>query len=136
MAWICPNCKKEFRRRNQTHSCAQVDLLDHLRRKTPQVRKTFDTLMGELYKLGNITINPVKTSIQVKAGATFLSIRPRKRHLELEFQLGREVNEFPVYRTVRISKNRVLHSAILDGPLQVDAKLMNWLRESYALVKK
>ena len=136
MTWICPNCKKEFKNKNQAHSCAKVDLKEHLKNKSPQVKATFDKLMRELGKLGKITINPVKTSIQVKATATFLSIIPRKDYMEIEFQLGSERDELPVYKNFRISKNRVLHFAILKDPQEVNTKLMNWLKKSYELVNK
>jgi len=136
MTWICPNCKKEFKNKNQAHSCTKVDLKEHLKNKSPQVKATFDKLMRELGKLGKITINPVKTSIQVKATATFLSIIPKKDYMEIEFQLGSERDELPVYKNFRISKNRVLHFAILKGPQEVNTKLMNWLKKSYELVNK
>jgi len=135
MTWICSNCKKEFKNKNQAHSCARVDLEDHLLNKSPQVRATFDKLMRELRKFGEFTLNPVKTSIQVKTGSTFLSIRPKKMNIEIEFQLGSEVNESPVHKNFRISGKRVLHFAVLNGPEDVNAKLMSLLKKSYDLVK-
>jgi hypothetical protein len=48
--------------------------------------------MQELNNLAGITVNPVKTSIQIKASATFLSIKVKKTHLELEFQLSEEID--------------------------------------------
>ena len=136
MTWICPNCKKEFRNKNQAHSCAKVDLKDHLKNKSPQVIATFDKLMRELDKFGEINLNPVKTSVQVKAGATFLSIKPKKEYTEIEFQLGEEVDRLPIYKNIRISKNRVLHFAILKSPKEVNIQLVNWLKKSYELVNK
>ncbi len=135
MTWICPNCRKEFKNKNQAHSCARVDLEDHLLSKSPQVRATFDKLIRELSGFGKITLNPVKTSIQVKTVSTFLSIKPKKMNLEIEFQLGSEVNTSPVYKNFRISRNRVLHFAVLKGPQDVNPGLMSLLRESYDLVK-
>ncbi len=135
MTWICPNCKKEFRNKNQAHSCARVEVEAHLLNKSLQVRAAFDKLMKELRKFGEITLNPVKTSIQVKAVSTFLSIRPKKTKIEIEFQLGSEVNATPVYKNFRISRNRVLHFAVLNGPEDVNASLMSLLRKSYDLIK-
>ena len=136
MTWTCPHCKKEFRNKNQVHSCAKVDLEDHLKNKSPQVIATFDRLMRELGKFGEITINPVKTSVQVKAGATFLSIRPKKEYMEIEFQLGDEVDKLPIYKNIRISKNRVLHFAVLKNPQEVNTQLIGWLKKSHELVNK
>jgi hypothetical protein len=112
-----------------------VDAEEHLRGKSPQVRATYDKLIGVLRELGDITLNPVKTSIQVRRDATFLSIKPKKDHIEMEFQLGREVDEFPIYKAIRVSGNRVVHFAVLEGPDEVDDRLIGWLRESYDLVE-
>lgn len=136
MAWICPHCKKEFKNKNQAHSCARIDLKEHLKNKSPQIKAAFNKLIRELNKFGKITLNPVKTSIQVKTTSTFLSIKPKKDQVEIEFQLGREVNEFPVYKSFRISKNRVLHFAILKDSKDVNFRLRDLLKESYELVSQ
>lgn len=136
MTWICPECKKEFKNRNQAHSCVRVDLKDHLKNKSPIALATFEKLMMELKKFGEISISPVKTSIQVRTTATFLSIKLKKDSVDIEFQLGFEVNEPPVYKNFKISRYRVLHFAILKTPQDVDFQLMNWLKKSYELFSK
>lgn len=135
MFWTCPKCKKRFKHSNQAHSCARVEIDEHFKNRAPHVRATFDKLMAELQKFGRVTINSVKNSIQVKAATTFLSIRPKKDYLAIEFLLSTEVDEFPVYKTFRVSKNRVAHSAVLERPREVNAQLMRWLRCSYKLVR-
>ncbi len=94
----------------------------------------YDRLMQEILRFGDVTVNPVKTSIQIKAGATFLSVRPKRDRVEIEFQLGREIAKLPITKTFSISKNRFLHTAILESYEQVDQELTEWLRESYELV--
>lgn len=134
MTWTCPNCSKEFRNKNQEHSCARVPIDDHFRNKPIEIRMIYDRLMQEIMRFGDVSVNPVKTSIQVKAGATFLSIRPKCDRLEIEFQLGREIAKLPITKVFPISRNRVLHTAILESYEQVDQELTEWLRESYELV--
>ena len=138
MTWVCPDCKKEFRNTNQWHSCARVALGDHLAHKSVEVVATVDELIGRVREFGLVTINPVKTSIQVKAKATFLSLKVKKNHVEIEFQMadrGDEAVNFPVYQSMRISRNRLLHCAVLEGPEDVTLELVGWLRDSYELVK-
>jgi hypothetical protein len=133
MTWICPECGKEYKNTNQWHSCARVDLADHLRNKSTAVRATLDKLLREARKFGEITVDPVKTAIQLRTSSTFLSIKPKRDHLDLDFQLASEVTTFPIFNTIRISKNRVLHQAVLEGPEDVDGRLVSWLREAYDL---
>ena len=134
MTWTCPVCNKEFRNKNQEHSCARVPVDDHFRNKPVEIRMIYDRLMQEVLRFGDISVNPVKTSIQVKAGATFLSIRPKRDRVEIEFQLGREITKLPVTKLVNISKNRVLHFAVIESFEQVNQELTQWLKESYELV--
>lgn len=133
MTWTCPNCKKKFKNTNQWHSCARVDPQGHFRNKPLLVRAIFDKLVGELGAFGRITVDSVKTSIQVRAASSFVSIKPKRDCLEIEFQLGHEADAFPVYRTIRVSKNRVLHFAVLEHPDDVDEQLVDWLRQAYEL---
>ena len=136
MTWTCPLCGRAFRNTNQWHSCETRDLDHHLARKSPAVREMVATLVDAANDFGAIDIDPVKTSIQLKAGSTFLSIRPKKYHLEIDFSLGRRVDVFPVYRSTRISGNRVLHQAILEHADDIDAPLIALLREAYELVSE
>ena len=134
MAWTCPNCGKLFRNTSQEHSCARVPVDDHFRGKPAGIRMIYDRLMQEAHRFGDITVNPVKTSIQIKAGATFLSLRPKRERVEIEFFLDREVDKSPITKSFRVSGHRVLHCASLERFEQVDQELIGWLHKSYVLV--
>jgi len=132
--WTCPDCGKKFRNKNQWHSCCRFSLDDHLINKSESIRSTIFLLIREIKNFGPIQINPVKSSIQVKAGATFLSVRVKRDHVELEFQLSRQKEDFPVHRVVRISGKRYLHFVYIQEPEDVDETLLGWLKESYGLI--
>ncbi len=134
MSWICPECGKLFRNRNQWHSCFTLNLEDHLRNKPETIRNVVLDLISEVELFGPIELNPVKSVIQVKAGATFLSIKPKKDFVELEFQLGEEIDQFPIHKTVRISRNRVLHLMYVQSGEDISDQLKTWLKDSYLLV--
>jgi len=134
MSWTCPDCGKSFRNRNQWHSCYTLNLEDHLRNKPIEIRTIVYDLLSEIGQFGPIELNPVKSVIQVKAGATFLSIKPKKDYVELEFQLGREIDQFPVHKTIRISGNRVLHLLYIQNHRDINDQLLNWLRSAYLLI--
>ena len=135
MSWTCPECGKSFRNKNQWHSCYKLQLDDHLHHKSPEIKKVVNRLILEIKTFGNIEINPVKSAIQVKAGATFLSIKPKNEYVDLEFQLGEEVDEFPIHKTIRISGNRVLHFLSLQSIEEINEQLIQWLKSSYHLVR-
>lgn len=56
-----------------------------------------------------------------------------RNDLDLDFQLASDVDTFPIFKTSRISKNRVLHQAVLERPEDVDGQLVSWLGEAYEL---
>jgi hypothetical protein len=134
MTWTCPECGKEFRNPNQEHSCARVPVDEHFRNKPAAMRMIYDRLMMEVHRFGDITVNPVKTSIKIKAGATFLSVGVRKDRLEIEFFLDREVSKPPITKSFRVSGQRVLHCAALEKFEMVNQELVSWLKESFDLV--
>jgi len=134
MAWICPECHKKFRNRNQWHSCHILTVEDHLAKKSINVQTTVMELLDEVQNFGPIEINPVKSTIQVKSGATFLSIKTKKDFVELEFQLGEKVEEFPIHRAVRVSGNRVLHFLFLQSPEDITEQVIKWIKSSYIMV--
>jgi hypothetical protein len=136
MYWTCPECGKSFRNKNQWHSCFTLSLEDHLRNKPEKIQKLVYKLITILESFGPIELNPVKSVIQVKAGATFLSIKTKKEYVELEFQLGKEIEIFPIHRSVKISGNRVLHFLYLQSKKDINGQLIEWLKDSYKLVSQ
>jgi len=135
MTWTCPDCGKSFRNNNQWHSCYTLSLEDHLQNKPVQIYALVKNLIAQIKTFGPIELNPVKSVIQVKAGATFLSIKPKTDYVELEFQLGEEIDEFPIHHTVRISRNRVLHFINIEIEEDINSQLIRWLKDSYLLVR-
>ena len=135
MPWTCPECGKSFRNTNQWHSCYIIDIEIHLRNKSAIIKDLYHRLESIINKFGTIEINPIKTAIQFRSGATFLTVRIRPQFLELEFQLDREVDLFPVHKKVKISGKRTLHFVYIQDPADVNDQLISWLNESYLLVK-
>lgn len=135
MPWTCPNCRKQFKNRNQAHSCVRTEVADHFENKAPSIRATYDKLITELKKIGPITVNPVKHGIMIKAATTFVALKPKRDRLDLEFILNKEIVDFSVHKTVRYSPRRFAHFVALEKPGDVTRKLIKWLRDSYELVR-
>lgn len=136
MTYICPDCKRILLGPNQFHSCYITDKETHLQKMSPDISELFEILLSYLTTFENIEIIYLKTCIQFKIGATFLSVYTKKNHLELEFQLHREEDQFPIYLCKRISRNRVLHRLAIGELSEFDQQLKNWLKEAYQTIKK
>jgi len=135
MSWICPECKRVFKNRNQSHSCLQVDVNMHFQNKAPFVKEMYQAINDFALKLPGVSCSAVKNAILYSGPGTFLALKPKKEWLDIEFVLDQEHDEFPVYKTVRISKRRVAHFLRFDSPEDVDEQFRNWVKEAYMMMK-
>lgn len=100
------------------------------------ILETFELLLSYLKTFDNIEIIYLKTCIQFKTGATFLSVYPRKNLLNLEYQLNKEDDQFPVHKCIRISKNRDLHRLAIAEREDMDEQLKIWIKDAYWTIRK
>ena len=131
MPWTCPLCKRPFKYNSQAHSCVQVSPDSILDSKSEITRKIYKKLITAIQQFGPFDISAARKDIYLKHPGTFLAIKPKKDELDVEFYLSALTDEFPVYKTLRTSKNRVVHYVRLDDPKQIDKQLIHWLQLSY-----
>lgn len=101
-----------------------------------ELLETFELLNAYIADFEEVEILYLKTCIQFKIGATFLSVYPRKDRLVLEYQLKQEEDYFPVFKCIRISKNRVLHRLVITEPSEFDTQIKEWIKAAYQTVRK
>jgi hypothetical protein len=136
MSWSCPVCQRPFKHKNQIHSCVRVEVEEHLAGKSPRVEAIVQALLARVKEFGNVRVNSVKNCILLKSASTFLALKPKKEWVDIEFLLDQEIDEFPVHKTVRASKNQVAHFARLEHPKEINQQLMRWLRRSFEVTSR
>ena len=136
MSWICPNCEREFRGKNQFHSCELSTIEQHISDKPEFIVKIFHALLDLVTSFGEVELLPLKTAIQVKSKSTFLSIYLKKNKVHLEFQLGFESKQKQITKAVKISKHRVFHHADIYSIKEIDADFANLLKDAFNTVVK
>ena len=133
--WICPNCKRPFRNKNQAHSCIRIAAASHLENKSPQVRNIYEKLSRSVRKFGTVRVSATKSSIMCVSKSTFAAVKPKQEWIDLEFLLDEKVEQYPIHKTFRANKSRVAHFVRLENPRDVNARLLFWLKQSYDLTK-
>ena len=133
MLWNCPKCNRQFKHATTYHSCVKVDADSHFINKAPNVKAVYEKILKEVRKFGKINVSPVKSSIMLKNASSFLGIKPGKAFVDLDFVLPEETHEFPIYKTMKYSKNKVIHFVRLESTKEVDKQLLRWLKISYDL---
>ena len=61
--WRCPDCRRQFANRNQSHACGRHTLAHHFAGKPKSVRLIFDKLLALAKKNGPLIVLPEKTRI-------------------------------------------------------------------------
>jgi len=135
MSWQCPECNRRFKNHNQDHSCGQYSVEEHFENKDVSVFNIFQEISRELQKNCQFDIHAVKNAILFWREVNFIAFKPRKRWLDIEFVLQREVNEFPVNKVVQASKTQFAHFVRLQYESEIDDQLLAWLYESYQFAK-
>ena len=132
--WPCPRCKRLFANRNQSHTCARLQNLDHhFRDKPPEIRTLYDRFVSAVKALGPVKILPEKTRIAFQVRMSFAQITPRRRWLDGHVVLARRL-EHPRFRRIEtFSPRNHVHVFRIQSPGEIDAELRGWLREAYAV---
>jgi hypothetical protein len=130
--WRCPECGREFGRRNQAHRCAPPRSLEGwLAARKPEDRATAEAVLDHLRRLGPVLVDAVEVGLLVKRARTFVELRPRRRGLRLGFLLSRPLEDTRVAQSLRLSAHRWAHQVDLTSAAEVDEQLRAWLTEAY-----
>jgi hypothetical protein len=131
--WICPDCRRQFGRTNQSHGCAPSGTVEDYFADRPAVqRKIFDALARHLTKREDVTIDPVSVCIMFKRSRSFAEVRSKRSALVLTFLLSREVDDPRIAKTMKLSAHRWAHWVELEKVGDVDRDVREWLNEAHA----
>ena len=98
------------------------------------MKETYDKLLHEVKKFGDVNVSPVRIGVMLKARSTFVAVKPKKSWVDIEFILDEEIREFPVHKTFKYTSGRWAHFVRLEHSKDVSKKLLVWLRRSYNLI--
>ena len=80
--WPCPDCRRQFASRNQSHACARYTLASHFAGKPPRVRAIFDRLLALAKKNGPVIVLPEKTRIAFQVRMSFAAFVIRRNWVD------------------------------------------------------
>lgn len=133
MAWTCPECRRSFGRKNQSHECAPSSSVDaYFASRPPALRKVYDAVEKYLLRLGDVHVDPVTACIMFKRARTFAEVRAKRDRLTLIFLLSRELTDDRIGKRLRVSAHRTAHFVDLAATRDVDRDVKDWLAEAHA----
>ena len=129
--WTCPECGRQFRNKNQWHSCVTISVDDHFEDRPERLRDTFDKLLGELRRLGEIRVDAVKMGINLARRSHFAMVFVKRDWINLEFTVKRKLESPRFERAFRIYEDNFGYRVRLREPGDVDGELLGWLKMAY-----
>jgi hypothetical protein len=100
----------------------------------PEAAAVYDRLMQACAGFGPQRIEPKGTCIHLAAGrSAFAGIHPRKRGVLLTIRSRAPIDSPRVRNCERPSASRAYNDLLVETPAEVDAELIGWLREAYAV---
>ncbi len=134
--WKCPDCGRNFRQLHQPHSCGIVPIEKHFIGKPEGLRLAFEKILAEVSTFGHIQVTSLNGAIMFAGASSFLAFKTRKAYAELELLSDTEINEFPVYKTIKVSKSRVALFVRIQSVEEVDQQLLRWIKNVWQAVGK
>ena len=131
--WQCPQCRRRFANRNQSHACGRHDLDHHFAGKSPEIRALFDEVAAAVRRIGPVRIVPEKTRIAFQVRMSFAQVTPKLKWLDGHIVLARRFEHRRFRKVQTISPRNHVHTFRLTSPGEIDAEFRSWLAEAYSV---
>lgn len=130
LLWTCPTCRRQFKNRNQSHSCGQFTVDQHLDGKSPEIIDLFEQLADLIQRCGEVIVAPTKTRILFKFRTVFAAVGITKNWLDVVFVLGRRLKNRRIKKAQKEYPG-IVHSLRIEKTDDLDDELATWLQEAY-----
>jgi hypothetical protein len=132
--WTCPDCRRSFANRNQSHACGRNALEPHFEGKPPEIRALFDAFVARLEEIGPFEILPQKTRIAFHVRMSFAQLSPKRGWIDGHLVLAAPCPRPFVRRIDAISARNHVHHFRLSSEAELDDdSFLGLLREAYAV---
>lgn len=129
--WRCPDCRRQFANRNQSHACGRFTLASHFAGKPAKVRALFDRLLALAKKNGPVIVLPEKTRIAFQVRMSFAAFVIRRNSVDGHVVLARRL-ENPRFRRIEtFSPRNHLHAFRFEDITEIDDEVAAWFAEAY-----
>jgi hypothetical protein len=129
--WRCPDCRRQFANRNQSHACGRYTLGSHFIGKPKKVRAIFDKLLALAKRNGRVLVLPEKTRIAFQVRMSFAAFVIRQNWVDGHVVLTRRFDNGRFRRIETFSPRNHLHAFRFMNADEIDDEVANWFAEAY-----
>jgi hypothetical protein len=112
---------------------AENPISQHFENKDPVVKSIYERILNESRKFGAVTEEAKKTSIHLVNRSAFAGVTTRKNALILNIKSAAPIKHARIAKSEQISASRFHQEVKLTSPDDVDAELVGWLKDAYAI---
>ncbi len=128
---ICPNCGRNFSRKNQIHSCELFSIRDHhLQKGTSFSIQNYNQFISLFQKFGPISIEPLKNIIAIKKNSQFCFIQIQKKALKIIFRLYTFLSS-PHFKDMSQQDQMHYYQFKIQKMNEIDEELTGWMHQAY-----
>jgi hypothetical protein len=131
VAWICPKCRRSFRRVNQRHQCGTGDRGEVLRNRPATIVAFYGSIESYAKSLGPIEFVTRERYVLLRSTQIFADLVVMTDAIRAAVQLGRKADD-PLFFKVGSNGKRVSHVAKLKTETEVQ-RILPYLKEAYEL---
>lgn len=133
--WACPTCKRSFKNTNQQHTCKLVSKEELFSKRPANLEALYKLVVKEVQQFGDYREEMVLPDvIFFKTKSSFLAVKVKKDHLEVEFFLDYKEDNPLFAKFLQTSARRFAYVVKIDGAEEIDKQLVEWMRYSYKLI--
>ena len=133
--WTCKKCGRSFRNTNQPHTCKLISKNDLFVKRPAHLKKLYQQVEAVVKTFGAFREEAILPDvIFFKTKSTFMAVKMKKDHLDIEFFLDHVEDAPPVSKYLQTSKHRVAHLVPIDEEKDINPQLKKWMKESYLLI--
>ncbi|UYP45307.1 hypothetical protein NEF87_001592 [Candidatus Lokiarchaeum ossiferum] len=130
--WICPNCRRTFTRKNQSHSCELYSIEDHHLNNIPvETARLFRDFVSQVQKFGPISVESLKNIIALKKQSQFCSIKIQKKALKIIFRLFTQLFSSRFTASSHQKDGRFYYQLSIRSQKELDAEFLEWMQLAY-----
>jgi len=126
----CYHCK-QWVEEGEEHDCWTTTEAALTQGLSEELRDAWERLRETAASFGDQRIYASHKSIMFSRRSCYFFVRPKRSYLELCVFLGRTVKAAQIRRVDRVSKSKLAHFIQIRHRDEVEAPVMDWLREAY-----
>ena len=126
----CYHCK-QWIEEGELHDCSTTTEAALTADLSEDLRDAWERLRETAVEFGEQRIYASHNSIMFSRKACYFFVRPKRKHLEVCFFLGRTLKASQVRRAMPSSKTKTAHLIHVRHRDEVEAPMTDWLREAY-----